>query len=172
MFGKPAENGAASSVPARPLASDVAKIQGKGLVQLIVTDLRPMNFYLFVNDKIIQSMDVESFGVDIQAPVDGGNPVVRASLSRYSTDINGSRVMQHTEIFPATVEIVALGRRIAISCPVSDSLDGLYISLGLKEDGTDNEVTGLQAIRVLLTDSILDAKLTWNDGESENLLPQ
>ena len=53
MFGKPADNGATSNVPARPIASDVAKIQGKGLVQLIVTELRPMNFYLFVNDKII-----------------------------------------------------------------------------------------------------------------------
>ena len=117
-------------------------------------------------------MDVESLSVDIQAPSSGSSAtVVRASLSRFSTDVNGARVTQHVDLFPATFELVALGRRIAISCPNSDSLDGLYVSLGLKTDGTDNEVTGLQAIRILISDSILDARLTWNDGESEKPSP-
>ena len=173
MFGKPAQNGGTPTPPQRQPASDVAKIQGKGLIQLIVTDLRPLNFYLFVNDKLIQDMDVESLSVDIQAPTaTNTGTIVRASLSRFSIDVNGAKVTQHTDLFPATFELVALGRRIAISCPNADSLDGLYVSLGLKEDGTDNEVTGLQGIRILISDSILDAKLTWNDGDSENLLPQ
>ena len=53
-----------------------------------------------------------------------------------------------------------------------NSVDGLWVSLGLKSDGTGSDLTGLQSVRFLLSQEMLDAKITWEDGVSENLLPQ
>jgi hypothetical protein len=69
------------------------------------------------------------------------------------------------------VEIVALERRITLTCLQVDSLDGLWIRLGLKPDGSSAEVSGAKSLQILLTDEILSAKLTWMDGQTEELLP-
>ncbi len=175
LFGKPSQNGSTQPNPARPAAADVARIQGGGLVQVIVTDLRPMTFYLFLNDKIVPQMDVESLSISIEAPDAGtaGGAIVRATLSRYAVAVNGERNLQRTELFPSTIEIVAVGRRISLTSMNADSLDNLWISLGLKVDGTSGEVSGAKSVRFLLTEGILDAKLTWmDDGTTEDLLPQ
>jgi hypothetical protein len=171
MFGKPPSAGNGNA-PTRPAASDVAKIQGGGLVQVIVTSLSPMTFFLFVNDKEISAMEVDNLSVEIHVPEEGeGNPTVRAGLSRYIKSVTGEQTTQYTDLFPSTVEIVALGRRILITAQNADSLENLWISLGLRADGTASDLSGLKALRIVLTNSLLDAKLTWEDGETEDLLP-
>ncbi|HZP84063.1 MAG TPA: hypothetical protein VFB21_20650 [Chthonomonadaceae bacterium] len=169
MFGRPAQNGN-SSTPNRPKASDVARIQGGGLVQVIVTSVMPMTFSVFLNDQAVPEMDVESLSIAIQTP-ETGEGVVRATLARYVTNVTGQKTLQHTELFPCTLELVALGRRLSMTATQPNSLDGLWIDLGLKPDGTANELSGLSALRVLLTHEILDAKITWTDGETEDVLP-
>ena len=173
MFGKPPQNNGNTNPP-RAAASDVALIKGGGLVQLIVTSLTPMNYYLFLNDEAVAQIDVESLSVSIEAlnPDDPGSSIVRATLSRYIDTVTGDKTLQRTELFPCTLEILALKRRISVTCARADSLDGLYIDLGLKPDGTAGELEGVKALRFLLTEGLLDAKLTWNDGEVEDLLPQ
>ncbi len=174
MFGKPAQGSNNGAEPRRRSASDVARIEGGGLVQIIVTSLSPMTYSLFLNDQAVPQIDIESLSLDIETPEQSGSgsAIVRATLSRYITSVTGQKTMQRTELFPSTLELVALGRRISITCSRADSLDGLYISLGLKPDGTSGEVEGAAALRILLTEGILDAKLTWVDGETEDLLPQ
>lgn len=174
MFGKPAQGSNNGATPQRRAASDVARIEGGGLVQVIVTSLSPMTYYLFLNDQAVSQIDIESLSLDIETPdISGtGSPIVRATLSRYVTSVDGQKTAQRTEIFPSTLEIVALGRRISVTCSRADSLDGLWINLGLKPDGSSGDVEGAAALRILLTEGILDAKLTWNDGETEDLLPQ
>jgi hypothetical protein len=172
VFGRPQNNRPAE--PPRPPASDAARIQGGGLVQVIVTSLSPLTYSLFLNDRSVAEMDVESLSVAIEMPDDGspGGAVVRATLSRYVTAVTGEKTQQRSELFPCTLELVALGRRISITAMNPDTLENLWIDLGLKADGTSNEVKGAKALRILLGEGILDAKLTWEDGETEDLLPQ
>ncbi len=171
MFGKPTQNNGA--VPPRPAAETVAKIGGGGLVQVIVTSLAPLTFYVFLNDHEVPQTDVESISISIEAPADGlSKIVVRATLNRFLIDVTGARTQQHTELFPCTIEVVALGRRLSVTCLNPNSVDGLWVSLGLKADGTGSDLSGVQSLRFLLTEGLLDAKLTWTDGTSEDLLPQ
>ncbi len=176
MFGKPqqnnnpANNGASAS---RPAASDQAQIQGGGLVQIIVTSMLPMTFYLFLNDQPVDQMDVESINIAIEAPdASGAGGSIRATLSRYVNAVTGGKTQQRTELFPSTIEVLALKRRLNVSCPNPNSFEGLYLSLGLKADGTDSELKGVQSLNVLLTEGILDAKISWVEGgQTENIFP-
>ena len=171
MFGKPVQNNGAS--PPRKAAADVAQIDGGGLVQVVVTGLLPLTFSLFLNDTEVPQIDVDSLSISVEVPSDGvSTPTVRATLYRYVTAVTGGKTQQHTELFPCTIEVVALGRRLAITCMNPNSTDGLWVSLGLRSDGTGSDLTGLQSVRFLLSQDLLDAKLTWEDGVSEDLLPQ
>jgi hypothetical protein len=169
MFGR---RDPAPTPPPQPKAADVARIQGNGLVQLIISKLDPMAFHLFLNDTPVDQHDVESLLVTIDAGVGEYNTAetVRATLSRYVRTVAGQRDLQTTELFPGTFEMVALRRRIQIDCPVAGSLEGLYVQLGLKPDGTGTPLEGIQSLRILLAEGILDAQLTWTDGTSESLL--
>jgi len=168
MFDKPAGTGNGKSAPQRRAAADVAKIEGGGLVHVIVTSLSPMTFYLFVNDKAISQMEVDSFEVNIDV---GDETIVRASLTRYVKSVTGEQTTQYTNLFPSTIEVVALGRRILITAENADSVDNLFVSLGLRTDGTTNDLKGLRSLHVMITNVVFDASLTWEDGVTEPLLP-
>ena len=171
MFGKPSQQGPTGRpTPPRSAAADAARIQGGGLVQCVVTGVEPLNYYLFLNTRAVPQTDVESLSVFIETPEAGDQGTVRATLAVYMNTVSGERTQQRIELFPSTLEIVALGRRLSITCMNADSFDGLWITLGLKPDGTGAEVTGVKALRILITEGILDAKLTWMDGEVEDLL--
>lgn len=170
MFSRPGENG--HTAPKPPPAAETARIQGGGLVHLLVSGVDPLLFHLFLNGKPVPQGEVESLLVSIEAPPDDASagPTARCTLNRYVADVAGDTGLQQQELFPCTVEIIVRGRRIGISCPERDSLDGLWISLGLRPDGSGNEISGARALRFFLSDGILDARLTWVDGETESLL--
>jgi hypothetical protein len=174
VFGRPSSNNDHGTPPRLP-AAEVARIQGGGLVQLVITNVSPLTFFLFLNDQAVPQIDVESLSISIEAP-DGpaaaGGAIARATLTRFVKTVSSARSEQSTELFPCTVEIIALERRLLVTCVQVDSLDGLWISLGLKPDGSSAEVSGAKSLQILLTDEILTAKLTWTDGETEDLLPQ
>ena len=170
MFGKPKET---PPVPKKHAASDAARIEGGGLVQLIVTDLTPLAFHLFLNDKYIPQFDVESLTISIgESGTPGDTASIYATLAFQAANVSGETSVQRIALFPCTFEMVALGRRISITAMNANSFDGLWISLGLKPTGEGSEITGAKSLRILLTDTFLDAKLTWEDGETEDLLPQ
>lgn len=150
----------------------MALIQGGGLVQLIISELQPMEFALFLNEKAVPSLEVESLSIDIVVGDDSYNsPTVRATLSRYVKSVTGEISQQRTELFPCTLEVVALGRRIAITCMRPDSTDNLWVNVGLKPDGDSHELSRLQEFRFLMTQEMLDARIIYMDGSSEDLLP-
>lgn len=168
MFGRQQQQ--PQNQPARPRATDVSRIQGGGLVQLIVTNQAPLEFYLFLNDRYVPQSDVESLSLSIEAPnATSPNGGVYASANIFTQTVGGGRGKQVVPLFPATVEIVAAGRRLSITARNADSLENLWIDLGLKPDGTGSEITGVQALRVLIGEGFMDAKLTWEDGETEDL---
>lgn len=153
--------------------SDVARIQGGGLVQVIVTHLNPIRFFVFVNHEEVPQQEVETFLISVEAPAEGSRaaPRVHASLSRYVTGVSGQREARQFSLFPGTIEVIALGRRLCVTARQADSLEGLWIDLGLRPDGTGHEVSGARALQVLITSEFLDARLTWMDGSSEDILP-
>lgn len=172
MFGQGPQREEAAR-PARPAAADVARIQGGGLVQLIVTNQEPFTFFMFLNGRPVPQGDVESFLVNIEVPAqEGGQPTVSATLTQFLRTVSGERSPTSVELFPCTVDLVAAGRRIQVTCVEAGSLEGAVINLGLLPNGMAREVNGVQSLRLLLTDSVVDATMTWTDGESEDLLAQ
>jgi len=175
LFGKSNKGAAHVDTPAprRLPAGDLAKIQGGGLVQLIVTETQPIGFSLFLNQTAVSEINIDSLSIDVVAPDDPSEAVtVRATLSEYVTNVTGERVVQNRELFPCTIEVIALDRRLAVTCTRHDSTDGLWVSVGLRANGESAELTGLREFRFLLSHDMLDARVTWVDGESEDLLPQ
>ena len=179
MFGKPQQKNTANSLtnghgaPMRKATVDVAQIEGGGLVQVIVTGLSPLTFYLFLNDQMVPQIDIESLNIVIEAPRDEDptSGMIRATLSRYVQDVTSNKSQQRTELFPCTLELIAQNRRLCVICPNPNSFEGLYLTVGLKPNGTDSELKGVHSLNVLLTDGILDAKITWNEGDTDSVFP-
>ena len=156
--------------PARTPATELARIEGGGLVQIIVTSLAPMDFFLFLNDKLVHTMDIESLSISIEA-AESSELILHATLNRFVKDGLGQMGQQRNELFPCTLELIAMGRRLSITCSNPDSTDGLWISLGLCADGTGRDLQSLKGLRVLLSHEFLDAKVYWLDGTEESIFP-
>jgi hypothetical protein len=161
VFGKPNPNQNATPPPRRK-AADVARIQGGGLVQVIITSIQPLTFYLFLNDKAISQMDVESLTLSIDAP-GADNPLggIYSTLAYLAPTVTGEKTMQRISLFPSTIEIVGAGRRISVTAKHAESIEEMWVDLGLTPEGNGNTVSGLRSLRVLITEGIVDAKLTW-----------
>lgn len=161
----------ATPTPNRPAASDVARLEGD-LTQIFVSGTSSVDIHVFVNGVPVSPGDVESVSLEIIAPDDnGGGGTVSAVMSRYALSPGGTRAQKSASLFPGTVEIVASGRRVLVTCQQDGSFDGLFLSLGLRADGTSSELSGVQSLRVAVTPGLLDARLTWSeDGMTESLL--
>lgn len=174
MFGRPPQKNVGNGVnsgPVRPPVAEVAQIQGGGLVQVIVTSLSPLTYSVFLNDHAVPQIDIESLNIVIEAPGEDGQGIIRATLAQYVNALGGGKSQQRTELFPCTLEIVAQGRRLCVICQAPDSFDGLYVTMGLKQNGTDTELHGIRSLNVLLTEELLDARITWNEGDTEVIFP-
>jgi hypothetical protein len=141
----------------RPAAAALARIASP-LTQVIVTGEAIDDLNVFFHGKLILPGQVESLSLNI----DGEKGQVTAQLSWKE---NGEH--RGASLFPGTVDIVAREKRLSVTSAVDGSLDGLWVSLGLAEDGTSTELTGVASLRVLLTPGLLDTKLIWSDGRDE-----
>ena len=171
MFGQ--TNNSVPTVPALPAAAEVARL-GSSLTQIIVSGPSSADLFVFLNGQPIPTGEVESLSVEIIAPDQNGqNGTVAAVLSRYKTGLTGSRDQTATSLFPGTIELIARGRRIVVTCEQDGSFDGLWLGLGLRADGTSSELTGVQSLRLAAAPGLVDAKLIWSDtGATEDLLPE
>ncbi len=171
MFGQ--NNAPAAPVNALPAAAEVARLQSS-LTQVIVSGPSSGDLFVFLNGQPVPTGDVESLSVEIAAPDQNGqNGAVAAVLSRYKSGGTGTRDQQAVSLFPGTVELIARGRRIVVTCEQDGSFDGLWLGLGLRADGTSSELTGVQSLRLAAAPGLVDAKLIWSDtGATEDLLPE
>ena len=151
MFG---HNNAPAAPSNLPPASEVARLQS-GLTQIIVSGPSSADLFVFLNGQPVPTGEVESLSVEIIAPSQNDpSGSVAAVLSRYKTSLTGSRDQQATSLFPGTVELIARGRRIVVTCEQDGSFDGLWLGLGAAP-------------------GLVDAKLIWSDtGATEDLLPE
>ncbi len=172
MFGS--SNGGTPAAPSNlPAASEVARLQSR-LTQIIVSGSSSADLFVFLNGQPVPTGEVESLSVEIIAPdASGLNGSVTAVLSRYVTGAKGTRDQHGTSLFPGTVELIARGRRIVVTCEQDGSFDGLWLGLGLRSDGTSSELTGVQSLRLAAAPGLVDAKLIWSDtNAAEDLLPE
>jgi hypothetical protein len=173
LFGKPQQQPPAAAQnfpqPGRIAASEAAKIQGGGLVQIIITNPNIPEFYVFLNEQYAPQLEIEGFSLQIEVGDTSGVPIVRATLAQIVTNVAGQRLTQRRELFPGTLEIVTLGRRVSVTCTSLNSLDGLWISLGLLPDGTGRDITGAKSLNILMEGGLFSARLIWMDGAEEEL---
>ena len=157
----------------RPPASEVARVEG-ALTHIIVSSTSSDGLNVFVNGQPITTGEVESVTLEIIAPdANNQNGSVTAVLSRYVTGSDGVRGEKPTSLFPGTVEVMARGRRLTVTCLKEGSFDGLWLGLGLRADGTSSELSGVRSLRLAVAPRLLDAKLVWSDdGTTEDLLPE
>jgi hypothetical protein len=141
----------------RPAAAEMARIANH-LTQVIVTgdDIDGLN--IFSDGALLLPGQIESLALNL----DGEQNLITAQLSWKEGDAH-----KGASLFPGTVDIVARGRRLLVTSAVDDSLDNLWVSLGMAEDGTSTELTGVNSLRVLLTPGLIDTKLVWADGREE-----
>jgi hypothetical protein len=142
----------------RPAAADIARITSQ-LTQVIVTGDSIDDLNVFLGGKLILPGQVESLALSIDAP----KSQITAQLSWKD---NGQP--RSASLFPGTVDIVVQGKRLTVTS-VDGSLDGLWVSLGMAEDGTSTELTGVESLRVLLSPGLTDTKLLWHDGKEETI---
>lgn len=172
MFGN--SNGAQAQQPGRPRASDVARIDGT-LTQVILGD-DPTDAHVFVNGSPIAAGNFDSLTVEIVAPSGNGSGTISGIMSSYQAgeavpEGGGGRTAHSTSLFPGTVDVVYGGRRVVIAVGQLNSFDGLWLGVGTRPDGSVTEVDGVQAFRLAVTSTFVDASLTWSDtGSTEPLL--
>ena len=160
-----------SDPPPQPAAADLARILGGGLVQIIVSNLQPLVFHLFLNHHLVDQVDVEEVSVLVELPEAGSQPMLRASMTHAVTNVAGERQMQSAELFPCTLEVVAEDRRFSITCSDAEDISSAWIGIGLLPDGSAHDLSGVRSLRFVLAAGILDAKVTWTDGQEEELFP-
>jgi hypothetical protein len=52
----------------------------------------------------------------------------------------------------------------------ANNLEGLYFGIGLRPDGTSDQVQGVKSLRVVLTPGLASAKLTWSEDSAEETI--
>jgi hypothetical protein len=170
MFGN--QNGQTPRSARQP-GSEVALMQSP-LAHVFVSGGSSVDIAVFLNGVPVPEGEVESMSISVVAPSDTDpRGEITAVLSRYKVGATGSRDQYGVSLFPGTVEIVARGRRLVVTCQEANSFDGLWLGLGLREDGTSSELSGVQSLRLAVSPGLLDAKLVWSeDGTTEDLLPE
>lgn len=166
-------NGTPPTPSNRPPASDVARLESS-LTQIIVSSASSDGIAVFLNGQPVAAGDVESLSIEVIAP-DNANQggTVAAVLSRWQSGPTGAREQRAVSLFPGTVELIAHGRRVVVTCMEANSFEGLWLGLGLRADGTSSELTGVQSLRLAVAPGLVDAKLVWSeDGATEDLLPE
>jgi hypothetical protein len=155
-------------------AADWSAIDGGGLVQLIITTFNPFVFHLFINGREIPQPTVDSLYVTVGLPDNPTDPPSQvATLTTLITDLAGQKTKQSQSVFPGTLEVVAGGKRVTLSCPDPDDPLEMYVRLGLRPDGTNNAIeSGLHSIQVFLNPGLgmMQFNLKWSDGLEETLI--
>ena len=153
----------------RPQAGDVAKISGT-LTHVFVTGTGADALQAFVNDQAVLTGQIESISVEIVAPEEGTSGTLTAILSRYEGGADTARTTNAISLFPGTVEFVAQGKRLSITCAEEGSFDGLFLRFGTDNDGVGLEASGVKSLRLLVTPNLLDGRLVWVEDQREDII--
>lgn len=141
----------------RPAAVDVASLD-TNLTWIAYESDSADGLHVFHNGQAILPGTIESLSVDI----DTDKGTVTAILVR--------TVGGNISLFPGSIEILARGKRISLSALEAGSFDGLYFGLGVRQDGTSDQVQGVKSLRIVFTAGLASAKLIWSEDGSEEVI--
>ena len=141
----------------RPAADQVAGLD-TSLTWIAYESDSADGLHVLHNGQSVLTGSIESIYVDI----DSEKGMVTAILVR--------REGNNINLFPGSVEIIAKGKRISLSAVEANNLDGLYFGLGVREDGTSDQVQGVKSLRIVLTPGLASAKLAWTDAAADEVI--
>lgn len=168
MFGT--QNNSNSAQPSVS-AADVARINSQ-LTQVFVTGNALPEISVFQNGVALPEGTLESLTIDINVPDQTAPDGVASALLSLSKSPSQVQMGLTSSLFPGTVEIIAYGRRLVVSGTKEGVLDGLWLALGMRADGTASELTGVRKLSVCVSPGILGATLIWGDtGTAEDIFP-
>ena len=169
MFGS--SNGAQPSPAQFSTAADAALICGK-YVQVFVQGPSTVDLIVFVNGVAVSTGLLESISVDIETPSKVRPTGLATGILALKQSGAADAAQSTIPLFPGTVEIISHRRRITITGSQDGSLDGLWLGLGLRPDGTSNELSGVHSLKIIVSPGIAGAQIVWSDtGVSEEILP-
>ena len=141
----------------RPTAAHVAGLD-TNLTWIAYESDSADGLHVLHNGQSILTGSIESISVDVDS--EKGN--VTAILVRKE----GGNI----SLFPGSVEIIAKEKRISLSALEANNLDGLYFGLGVREDGTSDQVQGVKSLRIVLTPGLASATLAWNEDGTDEVI--
>jgi hypothetical protein len=170
MFGGPRR----STTPppgnsTRPQAGDAARISGN-LTHVFVNGQSSDGLMIYFNGQPLMTGQLDSLSVEIVAPGERDNGTLTAILSYYETGANGTRTNKSFSLFPGTVELIADGKRLSITCAEEGVFDGLFLRFGTDNNGVGMEANGVQSLRLLITPELRDVRLVWIEDGREDIL--
>lgn len=139
---------------------------------------RPTAAHVAALDTNLTWIAYESDSADGLHVLHNGQSILTGSIESISVDIDSEKgnvtaILVRKEggnisLFPGSVEIIAKEKRISLSALEANNLDGLYFGLGVREDGTSDQVKGVKSLRIVLTPGLASATLVWDeDGTNE-----
>ena len=141
----------------RPSAAQVAGLD-TNLTWIVYESDSADGLHVLHNGQAILTGSIESISVDI----DSEKGTVTAILVR--------REGNNISLFPGSIEIIAKEKRLSLSAAEANNLEGLYFGIGLRPDGTSDQVQGVKSLRVVLTPGLASAKLTWSEDSTEETI--
>lgn len=154
-----------------PSLAELSQVHGRGLVQVIVSRVSPFTWHCFINGEYVPDVDLEDLLLHVELPEDGD--VSRATVQAYLTckrdGLTGTRESQTLDLFPATIDLLLDKHRLVVTCAEKGSIESVSVMAGLQEDGSCHILEGIRALKVVISYGIMDARITWMDGQTESL---
>jgi hypothetical protein len=152
--------------------SEVSRIHMRGWTLVVVPKVDPFSWYVFLQGEPINEMDLEDLVVDLTVPSDGdaAKGKVEATLSLKRKGLSGKREVEVVDLFPGLLEFYVNGHNITVCCPVKNSLEDAWITVGMDRGGAPSEVNGIKSLRIVISRGILDMKIEFMDGKTESVL--
>jgi hypothetical protein len=170
MFGGPKNT--ATPPPGnsgRPQAADVARLSNS-ITHVFVNGKGADSLNVFHNGQPLLTGTLESISVEIVAPEENANGTLTGILSYREGGVEGSAGNKAVSLFPGTLELIADGTRLSITCAEEGSFDGLFLRFGTENDGIGMEANGVKSLRLLITPDLRDGRLVWIEDGREDIL--
>jgi hypothetical protein len=157
---------------ATPPLSETSRIHLRGWTLVVIPKMDPFSWYVFLQGEAINEMDLEDLVVNLTVPSDGDATKgrVEATLSLQRKGLSGKRELEVVDLFPGLLEFYVNGHNITVCCPVKNSLDDAWITVGMDRGGAPSEIGGIKSLKIVISRGILDMKIEFMDGKIESVL--
>lgn len=152
---------------------ELSRIKGRGLTQVIIPQLDPFSWFVFLNGEYKDPACLEDLMIQLDVPDNGdfSGSIVQGQLSLKERNAAGALVSTNRDLFPGVVDIVLggggqkPGHRFLVSCANPRNIETAWIQTGLDDDGGTFNLEGINEFQILISPGIIDVKVVWQ-GEN------